>query len=123
MKPPIQFFAVFVALVLAGAGFCRAQAQPANNSQPLNASVFDYGTTFIFSPPPICAKCLETELGFQAQSDARYIPAVVTVAPLRIKTDFSVLVNLLDSESPGSDRTTQFEPLRFCGAAAGFRQG
>jgi hypothetical protein len=85
-----------------------AQQQPPASSQPLNASVSDYGTTFVFSPPPICPKCIETELGFQSVSDGRYIPSVITVAPFKTQTDFSVLVNLLDSESPGSDRTTQF---------------
>jgi hypothetical protein len=61
-----------------------------------------------FSPPPICPKCLETEFGFQSLSDGRYLPAVVTVAPFKTPTDFSVLVNLMDAESPGSDRVTHF---------------
>ena len=74
----------------------------------LNGSVSDYGTTFIFSPPPICPKCLETETGFQSVSDSRYLPTVTTIAPFNAKLDFSVLVNLLDSESPGSDRATNF---------------
>ena len=37
-----------------------------------------------------------------------YLPAVITVAPFKTQTDFSVLVNLIDSESPGSDRATHF---------------
>jgi hypothetical protein len=100
---------IFAALAFFASGFyCCAQGQTANSAQPLNASISDYGTTFIFSPPPICSKCLETELGFQAQSDGRYLPAVVTVAPFKTKTDLSVLVNVLDSESPGNHRTTHF---------------
>ena len=108
MKSPIQFFAAFVVLVFACEGASFAQSQPAPSSQPLNGSVSDFGTTFIFSPPPICPKCLETELGFQSLSGSRYIPTVVSVAPFKTNTDFSVLVNLLDSELPGNDRTTQF---------------
>ncbi|MGD0737921.1 MAG: hypothetical protein ABR976_22540 [Terracidiphilus sp.] len=100
-----------VALVLASAsvaGLLSAQIPPPPSAQSLNGSVSDYGTTFIFSPPPICQKCLETELGFQSLSDGRYVPAVVTVAPFASKTDFSLLVNMLDSESPGGDRATHF---------------
>jgi hypothetical protein len=108
MKPLIQFFAVFAVLVLTWEGSSCAQPQPAGSSQPLNGSVSDYGTTFIFSPPPICSKCLETELGFQSLSEGRYLPTVISVAPFATNTDFSVLVNLLDSESPGNDRTTHF---------------
>ena len=106
MKSPVQVLAIIT--LFACGGLCCGQGQQASSTQPLNASISDYGTTFIFSPPPICSKCLETELGFQSQSDARYIPTVVTVAPFKTKTDISVLVNLLDSESPGSDRITQF---------------
>jgi len=95
-------------LALAWGSSSRAQSQPGASSQPLNASVSDYGTTFIFSPPPICSRCLETELGFQSLSDGRYVPTVISVAPFATNTDFSVLVNLLDSESPGNDRTNQF---------------
>jgi len=108
MKSLLQFFAVCAVLILGWEGLFRAQAQQAGGSQPLNASVSDYGTTFIFSPSPICSKCLETELGFQSLSDGRYLPTVISVAPFASNTDFSVLVNLLDSESPGNDRTTQF---------------
>ncbi|HEY1160498.1 MAG TPA: hypothetical protein VGE83_07700, partial [Terracidiphilus sp.] len=108
MKLPDQFSAVIAVLVLACEGSSCAQSQPASSSQPLNASVSDFGTTFIFSPPPICPKCLETELGFQSLSGGRYLPTVISVAPFATNTDFSVLVNLLDSESPGNDRTTQF---------------
>jgi hypothetical protein len=44
------------------AGFCREgfvlrrRSRRATTSQPLMASVSDYGTTFIFSPSPICEK-------------------------------------------------------------------
>jgi hypothetical protein len=96
------------ALVLTIHRVAFAQSQPPAPPQPLNASISDYGTTFIFSPPPICSKCLETELGFQSVTDGRYIPTVITVAPFKTATDFSVLINLLDSESPGNDRTTHF---------------
>jgi hypothetical protein len=108
MKPPIQFLAAIALFALALEDWSHAQPQQASSSQPLNASISDYGTTFIFGPPPICPKCLETELGFQSLSDGRSLPTVITVAPFKTQTDFSVLVNLVDSESPGSDRTTQF---------------
>jgi len=105
---PRQFLAVFAVLALAGNGACIAQQQPAAAPQPLNASISDYGTTFIFSPPPICPKCVETELGFESISPSRYIPSVLSIAPFKTNTDFSVLVNLLDSESAAGDRTIQF---------------
>jgi hypothetical protein len=108
MKSLIRFFAVSTVLLITWEGSSRAQSQPASSSQPFNGSVSDYGTTFIFSPPPIYSKCLETELGFQSLSDGRYLPAVITIAPFNTQTDFSLLVNLLDSESPGNDRTTHF---------------
>lgn len=115
MRLPVSTLALsafVLAAFLFSAGLMASRAQttasPAANTQPLNASISDYGTTFIFSPPPICPKCLETELGFQALSDGRYVPAVVTVAPFASKTDFSLLVNMLDSESPGGDRATHF---------------
>jgi hypothetical protein len=108
MKPLIRFFVAFTLLFLACEGSPRAQSQQSTGSQPLNASISDYGTTFIFSPPPICPKCIEAELGFQSISDGRYIPAVITVAPFKTQTDFSVLVNLMDSESAGNVRATHF---------------
>jgi hypothetical protein len=108
MKTLIQLFGALAMLSFALEGSCAAQSQPSSSSQPLNASISDYGTTFIFSPPPICPKCIETEFGFQSLSDGRYLPAVVTVAPSKTQTDFSVLVNMLDSESPTNDRTTHF---------------
>ncbi|MGD0893345.1 MAG: hypothetical protein ABR923_17620 [Terracidiphilus sp.] len=110
MRLRVSFLAVCTFFLAAGlAGACaQTPSQPSPSPQPLNASVSDYGTTFIFSPPPICPRCVETELGFQSVSDGRYIPAVVTVAPFNSKTDFSVLVNMLDSESAGNDRFTHF---------------
>ena len=109
MRPLAQFFLVLAVLLLTGSTSGSAQSQQASAPPPLNASVSDYGTTFIFSPPPICSKCIETELGFQSVgSSSQYIPTVVTIAPFKTSTDFSILVNLLDSESPGGDRTTQF---------------
>jgi hypothetical protein len=99
----------FLTFVLLAWQLVSAQDQSANSApQPLNSSVSDFGTTFIYSPPPICPKCIETELGFQSISDSRYIPSVTTIAPFNTKTDFSILVNLLDSESNANDRTTQF---------------
>jgi hypothetical protein len=86
----------------------QASSQQAAGPQPLNASISDVGTSFIIDPPPICPHCLETELGFEAVSDSRTLPAVVTIAPFKTATDVSVLVDLLDSESSGGDRTTQF---------------
>jgi hypothetical protein len=108
VKSLTRFIGVPAVLLIVLQGLSSAQSQPASSVQPLNSSVSDFGTTFVFSPPPICSKCLETELGFQSLSDGRYLPAVITIAPFNSQTDFSVLVNLLDSESPGNDRTTHF---------------
>jgi hypothetical protein len=94
-------FAVFLR------GVSLAQAQQ-GQSQPLNASVSDFGTTFVFSPPPVCAGCVETETGFLWLDDGSYLPAVVTVALPRGNTDISVLANLLDSESANNNRVTHF---------------
>jgi len=97
-------------LLICGLGACvpTGVAQQAASSQPLNASVSDFGTSFIFDPPPICPRCIETELGFLSLEDGRYTPAVVTVAPFSTHTDFSVLVNILESESSDSHRVTHF---------------
>jgi hypothetical protein len=99
---PLSCFACFVF----GSVSALAQ-QAATSQQPLNASVSDYGTTFVFSPPPVCKGCLETELGFQSIEDGLYIPSVLTFAPLT-RTDFSALVNLLDSETSNNARSTHF---------------
>ena len=110
-KLRLQFSAARMILlhVFAFQSFAIAQLAPNTQApQPLNASVSDIGTTFIFSPPPICSGCIETELGFLSLQDGRYLPGVITLAPFSDKTDFSVLVNLLDSESPQNHRTTQF---------------
>ncbi|MGA2538182.1 MAG: hypothetical protein ABSF53_19390, partial [Terracidiphilus sp.] len=112
MKLPAQFFAALIALAFAQSLPPEVRAQQASGpqpSQPLNGSVSDYGTTFIFSPPPICPGCVETELGFESVSGgSRLMPTVVSIAPFKTNTDVSVLVNLLDSESTAGDRTTQF---------------
>jgi hypothetical protein len=88
----------------------RAQSPP--SPQPLNASVSDFGTSFVFDPPVICSGCIETELGFladpNATGDSREMPLVLTLAPLPTHTDFSILVNALDSESTAGHRVTQF---------------
>jgi hypothetical protein len=95
-------------LLCALAAGAQPPAQQQNSPpQPLNASVSDFGTTFVFSPPPICAKCLETELGFLDQ-DGQYLPVVLSFAPFSTQTDFNVLFNALDSESPAGHRVTHF---------------
>jgi hypothetical protein len=89
-----------VTLVLAAAAL-RAQAAP----QPLNGSVSDFGTTFVFSPGPICRRCFEAELGIASVADDRSLPAVLTWAPFD-RTDFSLLANLAESSAPSGKRTT-----------------
>jgi hypothetical protein len=109
MRLPSRFLFVLAVVAFACSSSCSAQSQPSSTPPPLNASVSDYGTTFIFSPPPICSKCIETELGFQSVgSSSQYIPTVVSIAPFKTNTDFSILVNLLDSDSSSGDRITQF---------------
>jgi hypothetical protein len=104
-----RFLTVLTLTSMAVAAPAQTAPQPPASAQPLNASVSDYGTTFIFSPPPICSKCVETELGFESVTgDSRTLPTVLSIAPFKSNTDFSVLVNLLDSESTGGDRTTRF---------------
>jgi len=109
MKSQSQTLVVAALLVICGTASAQAPSPPPPSSPPLNASVSDYGTTFIFSPPPICPKCVETELGFESVSGgSREIPAVVSFAPFKTNTDVSLLVNLIDSESAAGDRTVQF---------------
>ena len=84
------------------------QPAPPQQPQPLNADVSDFGTSYIFSPPPICPRCLETELGFLGVEESRELATAITAAPFKTHTDFTVLLNLLDSESAAEDRTTQF---------------
>ncbi|MGD0630466.1 MAG: hypothetical protein ABR987_14005 [Terracidiphilus sp.] len=104
-----RFVAVQALVSLAIAASAQTSTQPPPSPQPLNALVSDYGATFIFSPPPICPKCVETELGFESVSGgSREIPTVISFAPFKTNTDISILVNLLDSESAAGDRTTQF---------------
>jgi hypothetical protein len=100
-------FGILIVFILAHASAATAQQQPAAGSQPLNSSVSDFGTSFCFSPP-ICAGCVETELGFESLQDGRYAPAVVTVAPGWLRGDASVLVNALDSEALQMRRSTHF---------------
>lgn len=80
----------------------------AQAAQPLNASVSGFGTSFVFSPPPVCPLCVETELGYLHLEDGNYIPGIVTLALPRGHTDISALVNLIDSEVPQSRRVTHF---------------
>ncbi len=98
---------LFHALILGQAGFAQQSSQ-GNAPQPLNASVSAFGTTFTFSPPPICAGCAETELGLLSLDDGRYLPAVLSFAPFTTHTDFSVLVNMVDSQIVNGRRTTHF---------------
>ena len=104
-RAPISLLLASVCISLCA---IAVSAQQASSPQPLNANVSDFGTTFVFSPPPVCPGCLETELGFQSIEDARFIPAIATWALPSGHTDLSVLVNLLDSESSQRDRLTQF---------------
>lgn len=108
----IAFAGASIVCALVCAGWLAAQQPPATPqpqpAQPLNTSVSDFGTTFIFSPPPICSKCIETEFGFLSIEDGRYAPIVVSIAPFSTATDFSVLVNAVDSEAPGGHRATHF---------------
>ncbi len=86
---------------------CFAQQSPqGSQSQPLNSSVSNFGTTYIFSPQPVCSGCVQTEFGFTSLDSGRYLPAALSVAPLSTNTDFSVLVNLMDSQMFDGDRTT-----------------
>jgi hypothetical protein len=91
-------------------GFAQSTAPPPTSPAALNASISDFGTSFVFDPPVICSGCVETELGFESLSsnDGRYLPTVLTLAPLKTHTDFSVLVNALESELMGGRRITQF---------------
>ena len=99
--------APLIVLVLGHA--CLAQQLPqGSQSQPLNSSVSNFGTTFVFSPQPICSRCAETELGLLLVDDGRYLPAVFSLTPFSSKTDFSVLVNVLDSQVANGERTTHF---------------
>ena len=109
MRVPVHCLAALVALAFCPGFSSEIQAQQPASPQPLNSSVSDYGTTFIFSPAPICAQCVETESGFESVSGGSLLlPAVVSIAPFKTNTDLSVLVNLVDSESAAGHRTTQF---------------
>jgi hypothetical protein len=94
------------------AALCMVQPTATRSQQPsspqaLNASVSDFGTSFAFSPP-ICAGCVETEVGFLSLQDGRYAPAVLTLAPAWLHGDASVLSNVLDSEAPQGNRSIHF---------------
>jgi hypothetical protein len=97
---------VLIYLLLSYVFWASAQAQQ-QSQQPLNASVSDIGTSFVISPPPVCGGCLETELGYLHLEDGNYAPGVLTLG-LTKYTDANVLVNLLDSEAPESERVTHF---------------
>ncbi len=97
-----KFLATLVAIIVA------SSSASAQSSQPLNATVSDFGTSYTFSPPPICPGCIETELGILHLEDGDFVPAIVSVGLPFGHTDMSVLVNLLDSEAPLSRRITNF---------------
>jgi len=98
---------LFLALVQGHKGYAQ-QSSPPSVPQPLNATVSDFGTSFVFSPPLICAGCMETELGLLALEGGRYLPALLSYAPFSTHTDFNILVNLLESEKTDGRRTTHF---------------
>jgi hypothetical protein len=96
-----------LALILGHA--CFAQQSPqGNRPQPLNSSISNFGTTFVFSPQPVCPGCVETELGLILLDGGRFLPAALSVAPFSTNTDFSVLVNILDSQVTNGQRTAHF---------------
>jgi hypothetical protein len=101
-RQPLANLLVYI-LVLSLGRMALAQA-----SQPLNATVSGFGTSFVFSPPPVCPLCVETELGYLHLEDGNYIPGIVSIALPRGHTDVSALANLLDSEAPQSRRVTHF---------------
>jgi hypothetical protein len=107
MRPHVLSTSLLLAAITSWAQ--TATAPPAAPTA-LNASISDFGTSFVFDPPVICSGCIETELGFESLSstDGRFMPAVLTVAPLKTHTDFNVLVNGIDSELVGGRRITQF---------------
>lgn len=96
-----------LALILGQTGFAQTSTQ-GSQSQPLNSSVSNFGTTFVFSPQPVCRGCVETELGFVSLDEARFLPVALSVSPLSPSTDFSVLVNVMDSQIADGKRTTHF---------------
>lgn len=110
--PIIQSHSLWRTLVICGVlcvlSCSSAQSQQAASPTPLNSSVSDIGTSFVFSPPPVCGGCIETEMGYLWLQDGSYVPAVITIASPRGHVDISVLTNLLDSESASGDRTTKF---------------
>jgi hypothetical protein len=97
----------FLVLIPGDASFAQ-QSPQGSQRQPLNSSVSDFGTTFVFSPQPICAGCVEAELGFLSVGGRHFLPATLSVAPFSTQTDFSVLVNILDSGVANGKRTTHF---------------
>jgi len=107
MRKRLWSFLIAIFLSLISEQICFAEDPPQGN-QPLNATVSDFGTSFIFSPAPICSGCLETELGLLSLEDGRFLPAVITAAPFNSNTDFTVLINTLASESSNGHRTVHF---------------
>ncbi len=96
-----------LALILGHAGFAQ-QSPQGSQPQPLNASISNFGTSFVLSPQPVCPGCVETELGLLLLDSGRFLPAAFSVAPFSTNTDFSVLVNLLDSQIENGERTAHF---------------
>jgi len=57
-----------------GAYLLRSAGTSADPSLPLNASVSNFGTSFVFGPQPVCRGCVETELGFASLEEGRFLP-------------------------------------------------
>ncbi len=105
----MKYLHMFLLLLVLGHDCFAQQSSQASQPQPLNASVSNFGTTFVFSPQPICAGCLESELGYISILDGgRYAPVTMTVAPFSTPTDFNVLANVLANEEANGKRTTHF---------------
>ena len=103
----MRSFCFYLTLILTQA--CYAQQSSQAHPQPLNASISNFGTTFVFAPQPICSGCVESELGFLSVDDGgHFLPATLSLAPLSSRTDFSVLLNLLDSRVADGRRATHF---------------
>lgn len=73
---------------------------------PINSSVSNFGTSFVFGPTPIGKNHIEGELGCTSLDDQRLLSSAITLAPFSTRTDITVLTNLLESEMPVGRRTT-----------------
>ena len=107
---PMRTLAGLCLLQVLASGQAVFAQQPSQGSaaQALTASVSNFGTSFVFSPPPICAGCVESELGLLSVNNGQLLPAVLSFGPFATHTDFNVLVNVLDSQMTNGRRTTHF---------------